>query len=634
MRHHILLPLLLLCCTLASSAQGFVVFSVRGNVRRVEGTTQTALNVRDVVKGSDIVDIPMRGALVLVDQKNSIQLSLTKPGHASVKAMTQEDNNSISRISSRYLAYVRSQLNGQEYRQVRNCSDPATVTRDLKVADSESNDPYEDFRVAFNSEGSDGKGSLRDEFEAERRKLHEDFDRERERMYEEFERFREESMEEYLAFVSEGWEEMETNLDKAPTMPKIVPPVFKADEQQKPQEDKPVTISKVLETEVIPAQPLPPGRIRERNDKECQTVAFTFYGTDDRVRFNAEKTGRLKDITEESVAAFLKELSEKRNDNLLVDCLTLRSKYQLSDWAYLQMLRSIGEACYGKGSSEAVLLMAYLYCQSGYKMRLGHDGERIHMLYASRSHIFDQPYITIEGDKYYGVDPLPRRLVACRAKYPREQQLSLDVTTGQLFAMQPTENRIIASQSYDELKVETCVNQNLLDFYSSYPSSYDGEDVMSRWVLYANCPLEREVADQLYPQLNDLLEGFTEREKVEAILNLIQTGLEYAYDDEVWGEDRAFFPEESLFYPGCDCEDRSILFTRLVRDLLGLKCLLVHYPGHLAAAVHFNDDVKGDYIMHKGEKFVVCDPTYIRANVGMTMPDMDNSEAEIVLLDK
>ena len=34
-----------------------------------------------------------------------------------------------------------------------------------------------------------------------------------------------------------------------------------------------------------------------------------------------------------------------------------------------------------------------------------------------------------------------------------------------------------------------------------------------------------------------------------------------------------------------NCEDRAILFTRIVRDLLGLKCILIYYPGHLASAV-------------------------------------------------
>ena len=96
---------------------------------------------------------------------------------------------------------------------------------------------------------------------------------------------------------------------------------------------------------------------------------------------------------------------------------------------------------------------------------------------------------------------------------------------------------------------------------------------------------------------------------------------------------RAFFAEESLHYPYCDCEDRSILFTRLVRDLLGLPCILVYYPGHLAAAVRFSRRVDGDYLALDGERYTVCDPTYIGAPVGMTMPGMDNRSASVIRLE-
>ena len=106
----------------------------------------------------------------------------------------------------------------------------------------------------------------------------------------------------------------------------------------------------------------------------------------------------------------------------------------------------------------------------------------------------------------------------------------------------------------------------------------------------------------------------------------------YEYDNKVWGRDRAFFAEESLYYPYCDCEDRSILFTRLVRDILGLDCILIYYPGHLAAAVAFTDVVSGDYIMLNGRKFIVTDPTYIGAPIGKTMPRMDNKSATVILL--
>ena len=58
-----------------------------------------------------------------------------------------------------------------------------------------------------------------------------------------------------------------------------------------------------------------------------------------------------------------------------------------------------------------------------------------------------------------------------------------------------------------------------------------------------------------------------------------------------------------------------------------------YYPGHLASAVCFNQQVTGDYILLNGSKFVVCDPTYIGAPVGLTMPNMDNKSANVIILE-
>ena len=182
------------------------------------------------------------------------------------------------------------------------------------------------------------------------------------------------------------------------------------------------------------------------------------------------------------------------------------------------------------------------------------------------------------------------------------------------------------------MKATTSVNRNLIDFYDGYPSSEIGGNLMTRWATYANTPLSPVVQQQFYPALKEQLQGLSAYEAVSRLLNLVQTSLVYEYDDKVWGHDRAFFPEESLFYPYADCEDRSSLFTRLVRDLVGLKTVLIYYPGHLAAAVEFPEPVDGDYLTVDGRRFTICDPTYINAPVGRTMPSMNNSAAKAIVL--
>lgn len=215
---------------------------------------------------------------------------------------------------------------------------------------------------------------------------------------------------------------------------------------------------------------------------------------------------------------------------------------------------------------------------------------------------------------------------------PDEKPLSLLIMETPKLSYSKTEVRTLQSKRYPEMRVQTSVNKNLIKFYDAYPISELGSNFMTRWAMYANTPIEAEAKKTLYPTLREKIKGMSEKEAVERLLNFVQTAFVYEFDDKVWGHDRAFFAEETLYYPYCDCEDRSILFSRLVRDLLGLDVILVYYPGHLATAVCFKSNTDGDYIMLNGKKFVVCDPTYIGAPVGLTMPDMDNKEAKVILL--
>ncbi|MBR4571894.1 MAG: hypothetical protein IKO28_00535 [Prevotella sp.] len=305
----------------------------------------------------------------------------------------------------------------------------------------------------------------------------------------------------------------------------------------------------------------------------------------------------------------------------------------LSDWAYLNMLSKFAESCFGK-TNEATLLMAYLYCQSGYQMRLATADGKLRMLYAAKQHIYDKAYYDIDDVRYYLFDGNERALNICDIKFPGEKAMSLYITKPQKFDEDMSEERELLSLRYTTMQLKVQVNKNLVDFYDGYPVTSIDNNFMTRWSAYANTPLDKTVTEKLYPALKKILKDRTEEGAAERILNWVQTAFIYGYDSQIWGCDRAFFAEETLFYPYCDCEDRSILFSRLIRDLLGLDVVLVYYPGHLATAVHFNMDVKGDYIMHDGKKFVVCDPTYVGAPAGMTMPGMDNAKATVILLSK
>lgn len=464
------------------------------------------------------------------------------------------------------------------------------------------------------------------------RDLHRAFDSYRQEIASDFGDFRQQIHEEYIEFLRNPWKEFEAEEPVPMPIEKQDPPIVIPEEDKvKPIEDKPIVVEDTIRPVPITPQPTPIQPIEE-NLVVDNTVSILFFGSEHKVRFDETQTFKLGKLSEDEVANAFAILTTETYNNVVVDCLEIRKKLQLCDWAYLLLIKTVSEKLYGAGTNEASLLCAYIYAESGYKMRLATDGQKIYMLYASKHSVYEQTSFLVDGDYYYCMEELPNQLRISEASFRDEQGLSLLISKPQVFSAKMTEERKISSKDYAEVQVLTKVNRNALDFYESYPSSYYNEDFMTRWAIYANTPMEKEVSLSFYPKLRQHLSNLTQLDAANRLLNWVQTGFEYEYDDKVWGGDRAFFAEETLYYPYCDCEDRSILFSRLVRDLLGLDVLLVYYPGHLATAVGFTEEVRGDYIMCKGKRYVVCDPTYIGAPVGRTMPKMDNAKAKVILL--
>lgn len=484
-----------------------------------------------------------------------------------------------------------------------------------------------------------------EQFRKERQQRFKKFKDEKQRQFDEFRRKRNE---EFAKYLRKPWSDVDTE----PVIPQpkddTVPPVVTPEEDTKPIEDNPVPYDEVIPAPKPTPQPAPVEPIEEIPEPKPQpieeepvvlpdnTQSFAFFGTPAKVRFDKQYLVKIGTLNENSIANVWLKFSEDAYTNLVYDCLKIREERKLCDWAYLVMLKEMADAIYGKNTNESTLLTAYVYCQSGYKMRLAMDGNKLVMLFASEHTIFNSYYCVLNGEKYYPFNISGNFNVRiCAQEYPQERSLSLLVSNEPLLSMDESSVSSHQSTRNEDMHVHLTVNKNLLDFYTSYPTSMYGSNMVSRWAMYANMPMSEHVKKQIYPGLRASLSGRDQLTAVNKLLNFVQTGFVYEYDDKVWGDDRAFFSEESLFYPYCDCEDRSIMFTRLVRDLLGLNCILIFYPGHLAAAVEFTDaSPTGDYILCDGHRYFITDPTIMGygAPVGVTMSGMDNSKAKIILL--
>lgn len=445
----------------------------------------------------------------------------------------------------------------------------------------------------------------------------------------EFADYRAKANAEFVEYVRQRWEKFNSNApvskpEKEPYVPPVILPELD-DDIDIPDEEitvPDIDFGNLEDTPHIPIIPMPEPEQEPTPDKPA--ISFDFYGVECRVGFDKTDKVMLAGADEDSVADMWEALSSPSYDNVMTDCIDIKERLRLCDWGYYQMIRKVADKIYGSGN-EAVVLTAYVMANSGYKLRMGRLGtDRLCMLLGTVDGVYDYLSTTIDGEDFYLFEDTDQSSIYIMKKgFINEAGINFSINEQQQFGYSPTSERIFISDAYRDVSVSVKTNSNMIDFYNTYPCPFRKEEPGTSWVYYANAPLDSEIQATMYSALEKAIAGKSQKEAANILLNFVQTAFEYKTDGEYWGYERPLFAAETLHYPYSDCEDRSILFSRLIRDLMHLDVVFLHYEGHLATAVAFDEDISGDYVKVRGRKYLVCDPTYINAPVGMEMPDMD-----------
>ena len=461
-----------------------------------------------------------------------------------------------------------------------------------------------------------------EEYEAWKRQAAGGYGQYRRQAIADYQAFRKKANEEYAEFVKAAWARVRPQPPQtAPEEPKPVQPPVAPKEQPKPEV--------VPHEEVAPTpepKPVPEVPIVEPSVPDEKTMTIQYYGTTVRVRGTGALT--LKSLNPDDIAKAWERLSDGSFDGLLADCLKAKQRLSLGDWGYLLLVQqAAGKLLTGNG---ATLLEHWLLAQSGYSSRMAVSCKGALQVWVPFDVlVFDHPYIVLDSTVFFLVtenETGDDELQVMDHAFPGENIACLRMKQQPKLEQRSCKQRILTSKIHPAMSLQVTVNKNLIDYYNAYPK------VVCSWDVYASASLSEEVKKQIYPRLREMMDGLDEREKTTVLLGWVQTAFEYKTDVEQFGGERSLFADESLYYPYCDCEDRSILLSILVRDLIGLDVVLLQFPGHLATAVKFNSKVDGDWLDLKDGRYIVCDPTYIGAPVGMAMPECKEQGVNVIML--
>ncbi len=355
-------------------------------------------------------------------------------------------------------------------------------------------------------------------------------------------------------------------------------------------------------------------------------LKFAFYGTNCSVSFNSNHSINLLSLSESAVASAWQTLASGRFDKIYEESKAIKKQLGLNDWGYYLLVRTIADTCYGADSDKSILLQSFLLSEAGFKMRLARGDGRLRLLVSTDCQVYSRPYFKIGGGTFYLLDGKNKaaRYEVCNFSIPGERPLSLKMNTLPTLTYRPVK-LIRRFDKQQEIEINVLPNANLVSFLQDFPPC--------DWQIYASAQLSENTANSVLPALRKKIAGKTEREAAQILLSFIHNAFPYKADAQHFGTERTLFAEEVFAYKYSDCEDRSILFAQLVKRLLNLDVVLLHYPEHIATGVCFSGGAFGDSVQSNRKSYVVCDPTYVGADIGEAMPEYRNVSAKIVKID-
>ena len=323
-----------------------------------------------------------------------------------------------------------------------------------------------------------------------------------------------------------------------------------------------------------------------------------------------------------TIGEFWDKLNKIDFSNCIPELINCKESFNLNDWGYFLLIKEF--CCKISPHRETYKIFTwYLMLKSGYNVKIGYALNQMMLLIPFNTSVYGIPYYEINHENYYVFE----------AKNP-----GVIKTYGQIYpiafkTIDPAMYEVPEFNGYYQKMVNFSyqgkenpfmidINDELKDYYNAFPQM--------KLETYFNSQMSQKTKESLFSYIREMIKNKNVEEAVHFLLYFTQNVFEYKTDNEQFGKEKIFFPDEVFYYKYSDCEDRAVFFAYLVRELCKLKVIGLDYADHIAVAVNFSGEVKGDYVIYKNNKYIVCDPTYINAPIGRILPKHIDSKATII----
>lgn len=482
------------------------------------------------------------------------------------------------------------------------------------------------------------------------------FGKYRQQMLDGFQGFRKSVLDDYDKFLDGVWKEYSKFVGEdrdprpkpqkapvAPPTPAPAPPVKQTPtvpkEEPKPKPQQPVAQTPKPTPNTQPPTPKPqhptpkpqpptpntppPTPVPAKPQTEYRS--FSFYGVQVRVPkldYSAMAQTDLK-----TFGKSWRELKALKVEKQILPVLNqTATACGLNDWFRYELAEAyVGAELSAATPAARISLLHYLLVHQGLGARIAYTDQMPLLLMTMQQMVYARPYLNVGGTRFYiftdklsgDVKPGNGSYYSCDIPENTDAGRPFDLIVRPL--NMPERNKNFTIQ-YNGLVLQGQVNTNIIDMVRHYPQMPIPD--------YARSNLCPQLRQSLVRQMSQQLASQQGLQAVNRLLRFVQKAFDYATDQDFHGYEKPYFVEEILFYPRCDCEDRSVFFAYLAKNVLGVENCLLHYPGHECTAIVL-PGMTGDGFTLGGKNYFITDPTYIGADAGMCMPQFKNTSPEV-----
>jgi len=368
-------------------------------------------------------------------------------------------------------------------------------------------------------------------------------------------------------------------------------------------------------------------RIRKPESHDFNSVygLFRFYGQPISISYDKLLVlSKINSVSEDSISEFWKSFARANSNQLVDQLMDYRDLLGLGDWGYFQLVKAASNHIFPDNPLNIDLLTWALMIRSGFDVRLAFNQSNMTVLFPSENTIYSRQFVVIGKKRFYlDREMSSQLLVTCQNPFPDNiGMIDLEFHKALNFNGKLMLRNFSYHWNNKNYEFALRFNSEAIQFYNDYPET-DPE-------IYFGAPVSSIQKEDLLGQFYPLLSKMDKTEATAFLQQFVQKEFDYALVNQKDGLAPSRFVEQIIASKSGDDRSKSVLFSWLVRILLRSPVVGVQFPGYYSTAVCFDKPLDGDFFYFNRGKYYVVDPAFLKAPIGVMMPEFAGLSPQII----